>query len=84
MGCPRHLQWSRVKEESVALSSQGFKEKREKRGSFVVFHFLLLSWALSLVGLVIFEMLFACFREINNFMSSVHQTRNFIHHFWSP
>ena len=27
MGCPRHLQWSPVKEESVALSSQGFKRK---------------------------------------------------------
>ena len=84
MGYPRHLQWSRVKEESVALSSQGFKEKREKRRSSVVFRFLLLSWALSLLGLVIFEMLFACSRGINNFMSSVHQAKNFIHHFLSP
>ena len=84
MGCPKHLQWSPVKEESVALSSEGVKEKREKRRSSVVFRFLLLSWALSLLGLVILEMLFACFRGINNFMPSVHQTRNFIHHFLSP
>ena len=48
MGCPRHLQWSPVKEESLALSSQGFKGKREKRRSSVVFHFLLLlPWELS-------------------------------------
>ena len=83
MGCARHLQWSPVKEESVALSSQGFKGKREKRRSYVVFRFLLLSLALSLLGLVILEMLFASFRGINNFMLCVHQTRNFIHHFLS-
>ena len=84
MGYPRHLQWSRVKEESVALSSQGFKEKREKRRSSVVFRFLLLSWALSLLGLVILEMLLASFRGIINIMPSVHQTGNFIHPFLSP
>ena len=84
MGGPRHLQWSPVKEESVALSSQGFKRKSEKRRSSVVFRFLLLPWALSLLGLVILEMLLASFRGIINFMSSVHQTGNFIHHFLSP
>ena len=84
MGYPKHLQWSPVKEESVALSSQGFKGKREKRRSSVVFRFLLLSWALSLLGLVILEMLLASFRGIINFMPSVHQTGNFIHHFLSP
>ena len=84
MGCPRHLQWSPVKEESVALSSQGFKRKREKRRSFVVFCFLLLPWALSLLGLVILEMLLGSFRGIINFMPSVHQIGNFIYHFLSP
>ena len=49
-----------------------------------MFRFLLLSWALSLLGLVILEMLLASFRGIINFMPSVHQTGNFIHPFLSP
>ena len=47
-----------------------------------MFRFLLLSWALSLLGLVILEMLLASFRGIINFMPSVHQTGNFIHPFF--
>ena len=62
MGCLRHLYWSPVKEESVALSSQGFKMKEiEKRRASSVFRFLLLPRAHSLLGLVILEMLFAGF-----------------------
>ena len=63
MGCPRHLQWIPVKEESVALSLQGFKRKEtEKRRGLAAFRLLLLlARALSLLGLVVFEMLFTRF-----------------------
>ena len=62
MCCPRHLQWSSVKEESINLSSQGFKRKetKKRRGS-TAFCFLLLPQALSLLGLVVLEMLFVGF-----------------------
>ena len=62
MGCPRHLQWSPVKGESVALSSQGFKRKEtEKRRYPAAFRLLLLPRELSLLGLVVLEMLFLGF-----------------------
>ena len=62
MGCPRHLQWSPIKEESVALSLQRLKRKKtKKRRGSAAFRLLLLAQALSLLGLVILEMLFAGF-----------------------
>ena len=62
MSSPRHLQWSPVKGESVALSSQGFKrEETEKRSSHAAFCLLLLPRELSLLGLVVLVMLFVGF-----------------------
>ena len=68
MGCPKHLQWSPIKEEPVAeelvepsqkqnrgsLSSLGLKGKRQRKGGggFSAFRRLLLSRTFYLLGLV--------------------------------
>ena len=56
MGCPRHLKWSPVKGESVALSPRwGLKGKRQRKGGLSsFFRCLLLPHALSLLGFGVF------------------------------